>query len=325
MLEMVKEYASQIVIPDITPADLTQEGDMLVVSYAYMVKLLRANASFIMATEPGVTIPDDELDEAMKDVEPSLKAVGLKLAFGTNGKSITKLSISLKFDDSEMGKEFKEDAMFSTAALTAEFVNDGKALKKLSFEIVNDFSELEKGLTPKSTIELSYTLNDKFEPVGIKADVSAYSLVSNGMTGSLVNGTDYNNCTRKDVTYSNISKITLKASADLSKLSAKNAEVASVSFNMFTEKAFETERVYNVVDGEPTLVSENTKTRSTEGASSVELNAKINTKEDNVFTLAATLKTNIDSTSITATGYTKTAPNFPKNVPAEITEFINNN
>ena len=103
-----------------------------------------------------------------------------------------------------MGKEFKEDAMFSTAALTAEFVNDGKTLKKLGFEIVNDFSKLEKGLTPKSTIELSYTLNDKFEPVGIKADVSAYSLVSNGMTGSLVNGTDYNNCTRRRWRYGDL-------------------------------------------------------------------------------------------------------------------------
>ena len=322
MLEMVKEYASMIVLPELKTADLAEENGMFVVSYDYLVQLLRANASFIMGTDPSVEIPKEELDEAMKEVEPSLKAVGLKIAFAANDDGITKLSLSIKFDNSDMGKMFKEEANFSAMSLTAEFVNGGKALKKISATVDNDYSALEKGYAPKTAMDISYILNDKFEPVGIKSDATLYMISQMGRSTS--DTSQSGNGTVNEQAFATVFKVTVKASADLSKLDAKNAELASVAITIKPEKSFKTSNNYNVVDYEYELVSSKTEATSLTG-NNVEITAKVNAKGEGNFNLAATVKVNNESSGITANAYTESAPNFPKEIPAVITEFINAN
>ena len=312
--EQIEALIDVITIPELKESHLTEKDGMLIISNEYILQALRANSELLA----GESLSEEELDEAMEEVENGIKATGLKIAFAANENAVTKLSLSLSFDkNTELGKEFIEDSSFSAMSISIDATDDGTAIKNISISLTNAFDKYEKGYAPKTSLSLSTVFNNQNEPVGFDVNGELYS-VTQQLTEGIVGGPETSEIL--------LSKITAKGFFDSTKMKTAGAECANISFTTETVKAFKRTAQY---DDEWNLTSEKIEAISLSTATTMDISASLKVKSEGANKLAISGAYNVvagnESVSISISGsaYMNNVLNFPTQIPAEILAYAN--
>ena len=343
-IDMAESMLTDIKLPEITAADITEENGMMVLNLDYIIKLIEANKentiiSAYFPSEGDAPNMDEIFEETIKEVKDVIKALGYKISFVLNGEKIYKLQISINPDDSEIGKEFKEETFFKSFTTTLEYAANGETLKKFSLNVVNDFSKYEAGFTPSTTIEMTSVLDENYKPVSSKLDVTAYSneinygypsispSVDDSFLGDLDDeylegefGDEYFDwIDNTDTVNVNIQKIKFSVTCNQANLNKSGAEVLKASFDITHEKKYEITTTYD--DNGDVATTESKKLDP--DMEKMTASAKVTSGGENKLNIAASLKQG-DMTlySLTASTTTNEAVVMPT-LPEFVQNYIN--
>ena len=216
-----------IKIPKLKAEQLTEKNGLLLVSNEYVCSLIEKNLELLY----GESLPAEEIEEIMTDAETSLTEAGFELYVGTGFDEITTIAIALNPSE-ELTDEFK--SLYVEIVLT----DDAKALKAVNAEWTTDLSADDTEELKTSKLAINTVLNNGVV-VGAKAIVEEYEY------DYFYEWTDAPDVLEKpseiltDTEYYLITKTTLKADLDLSKLASENGKVFSLDVDHVVVEAYE--------------------------------------------------------------------------------------
>lgn len=227
-IAMLKDLAEQVVIPELKAELLTEKDGMIIISNEYFLDIIEANAELIAGGE----LTEEELADGMASAKEGIDAFGLEVAFGGNDKAITKISVKVNPDDSQLGQEIKEDLRY--VSFVAEATDDGEQFKSMELKVGTpgyDYADGKDNVIETAfAIEMILDEENAFAGMKLSANVYSYSTMGDSSVNS--SGLQVSNDTTEE--YNTKIDILL----DLTKLGEVGETVASIkSTTTLTRKA----------------------------------------------------------------------------------------
>lgn len=324
MMAQIKQMVESVVIPELKAEHVTEENGMLVLNNEYLVELAGANAGLIGYGDPNYEISPEDLEDGKEEIRKALSAIGLKIAVGGNGETITKIAISIDMADTEEGKQLQVDSGIAAASIVLESNADATLLNSVKFSITNDFSDILEGYMPTSTVDITMVYTQEGKLCGAKVKADATMMVSNG-------GSNYSdeqgNYTRRYT--STFSKIALDFSIDMNKIGKADEDVMTLNLGTTVEKAVEKTYTgnYNNVENEQTTTTELTKeTNANYFDDTITVTAKLTSTDKNKLSFTGSAvpgEEGAGTIDVTAIIYLNDILNFPTEIPTEIQTYMN--